>query len=201
LQAPRGRGTRPILDRVKQALFDRLGAMLDLPGRLPPLAVLDLYAGSGGLGIEALSRGARCCCFVERDRAALSCLRKNLAALELNEERAVVVAGAAESVLIPPPLGNQSHASHRDKPDVSACYRLIFLDPPYSLSDGIALGSPLWRTIDRLASDTPLADDVLMVWRFGQTTVPPSRLPGGWRISERHDYGSMSLAFLHRISS
>ena len=79
LHAPRGAGTRPTADRVREALFSILG---DVSGA----RVLDLYAGSGALGIEALSRGAESVVFVERDRGALAALRRNLDAVGVDAE-------------------------------------------------------------------------------------------------------------------
>ena len=78
LRAPRGLRTRPTADRVREALFSMLG---DVSGA----RVLDLYAGSGALGIEALSRGAASAVFVERDARAASAIRDNLRALELDQ--------------------------------------------------------------------------------------------------------------------
>ena len=79
LHAPRGAATRPTADRVREALFSMLG---DVSGA----RVLDLYAGSGALGIEALSRGAESALFVERDRRALAALRRNLDAVGADAE-------------------------------------------------------------------------------------------------------------------
>jgi 16S rRNA (guanine966-N2)-methyltransferase len=87
LVTPEGDTTRPTTDKVRQAVFNSLTSM----GVLDGAAVADLYAGSGALGVEALSRGAATCVFVERDRAALAALRENIAALGL-AERATVVA-------------------------------------------------------------------------------------------------------------
>src|ERR671934_2307496 len=87
LRAPRGRDTRPTSDRVREALFSILGPMEDA-------RVLDLFAGSGALGIEALSRGAAHATFVERDRAAADVIRRNLATVGA-EARATVVAREA----------------------------------------------------------------------------------------------------------
>ncbi|MCH7814456.1 MAG: RsmD family RNA methyltransferase [Planctomycetes bacterium] len=70
IAAPPSRTTRPFPDRIKEAVFDILGARWGSPGTVPPLWVADLFAGSGSLGLEAVSRGARGCVFVERDRAA-----------------------------------------------------------------------------------------------------------------------------------
>lgn len=117
LQAPAGRGTRPTADRVREALFSALGP---LDGE----AVLDLFAGSGALGIEALSRGAGQAVFVERDRRAVAVLRANLAALDLAEPEAVVRPAEALAVL--------RDASRRGGP-----YDLVFLDPPYGDAPGL----------------------------------------------------------------
>ncbi len=108
-RAPSGRRTRPTTDRVRESLFSLLG-----PGP-PGSRVLDLFAGSGALGIEALSRGALRAVFVERDRSALAVLRRNLADLGLVERGRVVpgdVFGAAswpeapfDLILADPPYG------------------------------------------------------------------------------------------------
>ena len=86
LVVPEGVATRPTTDKVRQAVFNSL----DSAGLVDGAVVADLFAGSGALGIEALSRGAASCVFVERDRAALKALRANIAALRL-EARATVV--------------------------------------------------------------------------------------------------------------
>ena len=91
LVAPTGSTTRPTSDRVREATFNALTS-LDV---LEDAQVLDLFAGSGALGIEALSRGARHCTFVERDRAALEALRDNLQRCGLGPDRAAVVVGDA----------------------------------------------------------------------------------------------------------
>ena len=105
LRAPAGTATRPTADRVREALFSMLG---DVSG----LRVLDLFAGSGALGIEALSRGAGAAVFVERNRKAAAVVRKNLDSLGL---RAPVVEGDALAVI------GQSQDP----------YDLVFVDPPY----------------------------------------------------------------------
>ena len=110
LKAPRGRATRPTSDRVREALF----AML---GELDGANVLDLFAGSGALGIEALSRGAGHVVFVERDPVALGVMRENLAALGI---------GAAASVRRADALAALQSARERQEK-----YDLVFIDPPY----------------------------------------------------------------------
>lgn len=91
-----GESTRPITSRVKEALFDILGEAIE------GARMLDLFAGTGAVGIEALSRGAREVVFVERDRRALATLRRNLAATRL-ADRAKVVAGDAFAYVSQPP--------------------------------------------------------------------------------------------------
>jgi 16S rRNA (guanine966-N2)-methyltransferase len=108
LIAPDGTSTRPTTDRVREAIFNSLGSAGVLEGAL----VADLYAGSGAVGIEALSRGAEHCVFVERDRAALRALDRNLTALDLTA-RSRVLSGDALSLA--PRL------------DVD----IVFADPPY----------------------------------------------------------------------
>jgi len=86
LVVPDGLGTRPTTDKVRQAVFNSLDSASLIEGA----SVADLFAGSGALGIEALSRGAATCVFVERDRAALQALRANIAALGLANRTTVV---------------------------------------------------------------------------------------------------------------
>ena len=114
MSTPRGSDTRPTSDRVREALFSSLESEL---GGFDRLRVLDLYAGSGALGLEALSRGAERADFVERNRSAAAAISKNVAELGVPKARARVHVEPVDRFL--------SHT--RDDFD------LIFLDPPYSL--------------------------------------------------------------------
>ena len=99
LLTPKGQATRPTADRTREALFSMLQARL---GSFEGLAVADLFAGSGALGIEALSRGAASCLFVEQDRAALDALRANLEKLGAKADvraASVLALGPARSAL------------------------------------------------------------------------------------------------------
>ena len=107
LVAPQGQDTRPTADRVREALFSMLASRL---GSFEGLQVADLFAGSGALGLEALSRGAAHCVFVENDRRAVEAIRANIAALGASGE---VLARSAEHAALPAPAD------------------LVFLDPPY----------------------------------------------------------------------
>lgn len=110
LSAPKGDSTRPTADRTRETLFSMLTSRL---GSFEGLSVLDLFAGSGALGLEALSRGAAHCLFVEQDKAALDAIRTNIAALDCRS-RTMVSAGSVMSL-------GPAKESHD----------LILLDPPY----------------------------------------------------------------------
>ena len=139
LRAPRGSATRPTSDRVREALFSLLG-------EVSGARVLDLFAGTGALGIEALSRGARSAVFVERDARALRALRANLASLELGGDRAEVRQAQVPAAL----------RSARERAET---YDLVFIDPPYSrasdLGHGLAtLLPPLLETEARIVVES-----------------------------------------------
>jgi 16S rRNA (guanine966-N2)-methyltransferase len=125
LRAPRGRDTRPTSDRVREALFAILGP-------LEGLRVLDLFAGSGALAIEALSRGAVSATLVERDARAVAVIRANLASLQLGSDQALVVHGPARAAI-------------RDASARGDAYDLVLLDPPYR--DAPALGRELSQAL------------------------------------------------------
>lgn len=153
LLAPSGDSTRPTTDRVREAVFNSLTSM----GVVDGAEVLDLFAGSGAMGIEALSRGAAHCTFVERDRAALAALRGNLSSLGLDDRSSVVAADACTW-------------SGRSRP-----VDLVIADPPYSF-DGWAdlLGSLSTGYIVCEAGrdvSPPEGWEPLRVRRYGRTTV------------------------------
>ncbi|KQM28144.1 MULTISPECIES: 16S rRNA (guanine(966)-N(2))-methyltransferase RsmD [unclassified Sphingomonas] len=118
--APKGDATRPTADRTREALFSMLASRV---GSFDELAVADLFAGSGALGIEALSRGASTCLFVEQDKAALDALRANLAKLEVGgadvRATSVLALGPAprplDIVMMDPPYGSGAGAVAADK--------------------------------------------------------------------------------------
>jgi 16S rRNA (guanine966-N2)-methyltransferase len=116
LKAPAGAGTRPTSDRVREALFSILG------DRVQDARVLDLFAGSGALGLEALSRGAGSVTFVDDNRAAIAAIQGNLNALK--------AAGRVRQTDALRFLGGA--------PESGAQYDLIFLDPPYRLAERLA---------------------------------------------------------------
>lgn len=119
LIAPKGEATRPTADRAREALFSMLASRL---GSFEELAVADLFAGSGALGLEALSRGAASCLFVEQDKPALDALRANLAKLGVRADvrpTSVMALGHVpqplDLILMDPPYGTGAGAVALDK--------------------------------------------------------------------------------------
>jgi 16S rRNA (guanine966-N2)-methyltransferase len=147
------RGTRPTSDRVREALFSAVEAALDLEGA----RVLDLYAGTGALGLEALSRGAAVAVLVESDAGAVAVLRKNVAAVGM--PGATVRPGRVSAVLAEPP---------------AEPFDLVFADPPYALDPGADLVA--------LTANGWLAPGALVVVerarRSGPPDWPPPLVPG-----------------------
>ncbi len=170
LSAPKGHATRPTSDRVREALFAILGSRSNLEGA----RVLDLYAGTGALALEALSRGARSATFVESARSALLSIRANVAALRF-EGQVRVVAGAVERSL---------DAVVKEGP-----YDVVFADPPYAL---VASGAAVEAIAD-LVRRGGLAEGGVLVLEHGKADVSPS-LPG-LALSSARRYGDTVLAF------
>ncbi len=174
LQAPAGRGTRPTSDRVREALFAMLG---DVEGEV----VLDLFAGSGALGIEALSRGALRAVFVERDRRAAGALAANLAALELTPPAAELRRADARTAL-------------RTARERAEKYDLVFIDPPYRQTGD-------WET--RLAAVLPelLAPEARVVVESDRRTPSELKMPGSERgptLTHERRYGDTTIT-IHRF--
>jgi len=173
LQAP-GPGTRPLGDRVKQTLFAILDP--DLPGA----RVLDLFAGSGAGGIEALSRGAAAATFVERDAIAISVIGANLRAAALSDDSRATVTRADVAAFMRRPA------------DGSAAFDIVLVDPPYAdaeLRDQVIawLGTP----------EAPLAPNARVVVKHFWRDQPAAKV--GLLASERERrFGETALTFYRR---
>ena len=144
IAAPQGEVTRPTSDRTRETLFSMLVSRL---GTFEGLSVADLFAGSGALGLEALSRGAATCIFVEQDAAAIRALRANIAALQAQSQADV----RASSVLALGPA--------------KAPLDLILLDPPYASGAGVValekltrlgwIGPATWISLETAYNEVP----------------------------------------------
>jgi 16S rRNA (guanine966-N2)-methyltransferase len=174
LQAPAGPRTRPTSDRVREAIFDVLGSL----DAVRDATVADLFAGSGALGIEALSRGAATATFVDRDRDAVASIRANLASCGFGADRAQVVPGDVLSwVAGAPPVD------------------LVLADPPYSFTGWPELLAGLAPTTGLAVLETGGVLELGSAWRvlrqkqYGGTVVtvirpalppvPPANRKGG----------------------
>jgi len=160
------RGTRPTTDRVRESVFNVLAARLDFEG----LRVLDLYAGSGALGLEALSRGAQSVLFIESDRRAADVIDRNIATVGL--AGAAVRRGAVANVL------GAGAASGMD---------LVFADPPYEVGNAevefvlTALGSRGWLAAGAVAVVERSANSAPLTW------------PPGWEVWPQRRYGDTRI--------
>jgi 16S rRNA (guanine(966)-N(2))-methyltransferase RsmD len=167
LRAPRGDTTRPTSARVREAVFSILG---DLEGA----RVLDLYAGSGALGIEALSRGARAVTFVEHDRAALACIRENLAA----------IGPPARTRVLPIRV---STAVKNFGSDPGDGFDLVLCDPPWeALEDALV-------ELGRLGASGAMAADARVVVEHAARDAEPSVV--GLFAYDRRRWGDAAVSF------
>jgi 16S rRNA (guanine966-N2)-methyltransferase len=167
LRAPRGAATRPTSEKVREAVFAIIGPV-------EGDRVLDLFAGSGALGIEALSRGAAHATFVDAGKPALLAIRDNLRELGL-ESRATVIPGDAVAT------------AARHAP--ATPWRLVFVDPPYR-SD-LATRAVLALPCERLAADA------VIVIEHDRRGAPPEALGSLIRTDERR-YGDTLISFYAR---
>jgi 16S rRNA (guanine966-N2)-methyltransferase len=178
LRAP-GAGTRPIADRVKQTLFAILEP--DLPGA----HVLDLFAGSGAAGIEALSRGAAAATFVEKDASAAAVIEANLRSADLAGPAAVVARVDVERWL----RGGDRGVDGGER------FEIAIVDPPYVDTAALA------RVLDALGGpDAPLASGARVVAKHFWRDRPPERI-GMLAVERERRFGETALTFYRRSAS
>lgn len=168
LVAPPGTGTRPTTDRVREAIFSMVEARMDLTD----VRVLDLFAGSGALGLEAMSRGAIHGTFVESARGALGALRKNCEALGVGDRVEVVPLSVERGLAV-----------------LRGPFLLIFADPPYAQVAQRA--SPLSAVLE--AMPRLLASGGLFVLEHGARDAPPEIGALGLARTGRHGDSAVSL--------
>ena len=169
LKSPKRHALRPTQDRIRQVIFSSLAEAV------PGARVLDLYAGTGSFGIEALSRGAASATFVEKDAEAAQCIRDNLTHCHLQGD---VLQADVLAFLEKPP---------RAEP-----FTLIFADPPYVKSRGSLDDNPLLSLLVSF-----IAQDGLFIWEHyaGQEA---RNLPF-WEVIRHKNYGETGLTFLRYI--
>ncbi len=173
LRTPSGLGTRPLLGRIKEALFSILDPLIG------SREFLDLFAGSGSVGIEALSRGAAACTFVEQDAACVRIIKENLHTLELHNQSNVMRADV------------RSALRRLDK--AARQFDLIFIGPPY----GQNLAH---QTLIQLARLCVVAPDGIVIAQIGRREILDKRY-GELHLFRTKTYGDTTLRFYRRQSS
>jgi 16S rRNA (guanine(966)-N(2))-methyltransferase RsmD len=173
LVAPKGEGTRPTSDRVREALMsslvNRLGA--DLGGGV----ALDMFAGSGALALEALSRGVSRAVLVERDKGALRAIAENVAALRV-EDRVKVIEG-------------DTIGSAGTRIAASGPYTLLFCDPPYRIDQ-----KRVAARLVALGDSGAIAEGAALAWEHGAGGAVPE--PEGFAQERTYRYGDTALTLL-----
>jgi 16S rRNA (guanine966-N2)-methyltransferase len=170
LVTPRGLATRPTADRVKEAIFNILGSPQTANGDSSPFRVLDLYAGSGALGLEAISRGADEAVLVETDRAAIQAATRNVAMLGLEARVRIVQDDAAMALRRLP-----------------GQFSWVFLDPPYGMG-------AIERMLRLLGKSTLLAPGALVLAEHDAREAPAER-HGQLALEDRRSYGQTAVSF------
>lgn len=178
LRAPKGMATRPTSDRVREAIFSMLvaGGLIE-EGR----KVLDLYAGSGALGLEAVSRGAAKAILVEQGRDALAAIRDNVRSLDV-ADRVQIVAGRVERAL----------KELKELREVEGPFDIVFLDPPYA-----EVKAPGFVRILEAAAGL-LADQGALILEHASGDVPP--VVGLLTLDRTRHYGDTAVS-LFRLST
>lgn len=170
LVTPEGKNTRPTTDRIKETLFNVL--QQEIPG----CRFLDLFSGSGGIGIEAISRGARHSVFVDNDRAACACIRENLHKTRF-EDRSTLLSMEVMQAL--------RSLDHKETFDV------IFMDPPYD--KGLEL-----KVLGYLAHSELLGEDALIIVEASLDTELEPLLSCGFTLKKVKEYKTNQHIFLTR---
>lgn len=188
LATPAGRFVRPTSGRVREAMFNIIGAAVN------QAIVLDLFAGSGAMGLEALSRGAAGAVFVDASTTSLKAIKKNIQACHWND-RARVVDGDATgnlSHITPPALSVKNNPDRDSKPDKR--FNLIFLDPPYR--------QPLiLPALSVLHHSRILADNATVVAEHSRhDRMNPNHIEAiGFRLIDQRRYGKTLVSFMQYI--
>lgn len=178
---PTDKATRPMPDRVREAVFDMLGSHYGCPGRLPSFHVADVFAGGGGNGLEALSRGAASCVFFERGKSAVQALRQNLATLDVGPSATIICRDAWRS-------GVENHAFRR--------FDLVFLDPPYDDSEDVSKDGAVGRFLREIGEKHDQAPLIVLHHRTKVTYESDEHV--GWQILTRRKIGSNGITVFLR---
>lgn len=180
LLTPPGQTTRPILSRVKVSLFDRLQP------ELQGARIADIFAGTGTLGLEALSRGASRIVFIENDAKAVALLRQNVRSLRVESETLCW-------------MTDVDRCSFRPKgAEGFLPFGVVFFDPPYPVTRRLQPGHLLHRALARLAREGITSPQALLVLRCAKDTQ--FNMPVVWQLEKYLDYSSMEVHLFRRAA-
>ncbi len=178
IKAPDGLDTRPTTDRVREALFSSL---YSLRGGFEGAVVLDMFAGSGALGLEAISRGAAYATFCERDAAAAAVLRANVQACGLDVSQARIM--QCDAFKRPP-----------SEPSSHGAYDLVFLDPPYAFDASEVMG-----LMKRLTQSGVVSPEAIMAYEHAiksQSEVESAVAACGFDVHASKKYGKTGVILI-----
>lgn len=176
-----GDTTRPISDKVKESLFEYLD------DELQGARVADIFAGTGTIGLESLSRGATSIVFFERDRKAVELLRKNVATLKIEDETLCWATDVMKTSFRPKNCEGMTP------------FDIAFFDPPYRMVQDIVPGKLLFKSLERLAREDVTSENALLVFRTPSRAV--FQLPDLWQLDRKLEYSRMEVHWFRKKSS
>lgn len=175
LISPKGEASRPILDRVKESVFNVLYKYNMPEGKI----VADLFSGVGSFGLESLSRGAKFVTFIEKDHKIAAVLKRNIAKADFTSQSLVLIADAFKAGAILITGGSK--------------YNLVFVDPPYKLTEDVSEKSLFSLLLQRIEKQTTADALILVRTHYKQQLLENY---GIFHIIERRRWGTMTVTFL-----
>jgi 16S rRNA (guanine(966)-N(2))-methyltransferase RsmD len=179
LLPPKGSDTRPITDRVKESLF----SILYTKGMLDDVVVADLFCGTGSMGLEALSRGAKFCTFIDGSRQVTQILDRNIEKAQFLAESKTVCANILKVGAAPTPE--------------YGCYDLVFCDPPYKMSENCGPGTKIAKLMELI--DLQINEGGMVTLRTHLRSLIEDRYGELEKIDQR-EWGNMKIAFFQKNS-
>ncbi len=175
IQSPNGMDTRPTVDRVRESIMSAVYSSL---GGFEGVRTLDLFAGSGALGIESLSRGCAFAAFNDTDAKARECIEQNIRCLGYNDSQAKITSVDALA-------GANLYAKEP--------YDLVFLDPPYKTEE-----TCVYKAIAHLIDIGTIAQDALMVYEHDSASDIAKLESVGFRLSKEKKYGKTFVSYFYK---
>jgi 16S rRNA (guanine966-N2)-methyltransferase len=175
-----GLTTRPITDRAKEILFERIQDLID------DKRIADIFAGTGSLGLEALSRGAHSVVFLENDKRAFELLEQNVATLNVGDRTLCWRTDALNS------------SFHPKGVEDFLPFDIIFFDPPYQMAERMRPDNPMSKALIRLARNTVTAKTALLFFRVARETA--LELPSCWELDDTRAISSMEIHVFRKVA-